>query len=152
MLLQPRFLPFECFLLVGGWVGLQLANVVTELVIGHDESTLIPCVRDAVRVIVVLGWCRYHNTQRFELVQSCDGVWNFLGFYLLDAHLHQLLLFANFSVVEQVIRQETNDFVSVLLPVANSDLNASAAELSIGAVPHRNILSIKYDQRLNFKL
>jgi hypothetical protein len=75
-----------------------------------------------------------------------------LGFYLLDAHIHQLLLFAYFSVVEQVIGQETNDFMSVFLPVANSDLNTSAAELSIRAVPHRNILSIKYDQRLNFKL
>ena len=128
VLLDPGGLSFHSVLLVSARVSLQLANVVAELIIGHDEGSLVLGIRNAVGVIVVLRRCQNHHSEFSQHIQSGDTVGYLLRFHLLHPHLHQFLLFAHFGVVEEVIWKEANHLVTVLLPEADRDLNSLTTE------------------------
>ena len=70
VLLDPRLLSFQGLRLIGRWLHFDLFEVVSELVIRHDKGIGLPSVLDAVRVIVILGWCLDHDSFTGHHVQS----------------------------------------------------------------------------------
>ena len=55
VLLDPGLLSLQGVPVVAAWVGLELAQVVAELVVGNDEGILMLGILNAVGVIVILG-------------------------------------------------------------------------------------------------
>ena len=58
--------------MVGRGLDLNFAQIVSELVVGYDEGISAAGVVNAVRIIVVLSWCFYHDTHLSHLVQRRD--------------------------------------------------------------------------------
>lgn len=150
MLLKPGLLALDAVTIVGVRVGLKFADVISELVVRHDESIHLPRVLDTVGIVVVLRWGRYHHSVCLELNQRCDAIWDLLRFNRFDPQSLEFLLLSDSGVIKQVIGQEANYFMAVFLPKIDGDLNSSTTELLVNSVPHRYVLGIKNHHRLFF--
>lgn len=63
---------------------------------------------------------------------------------VLIRHPDHIPLLQDLVFLQQVVWEETDDSVSALLPEIESDLDASAGELQVLPVAHRNVLNIDY--------
>ena len=70
VLLDPLLFSAQGLGLVGRWLGLDLPQVVSALVIRDDEGIGLACILNAVGIVVVLSWRFDHHTSLCHLIQG----------------------------------------------------------------------------------
>lgn len=110
-------------MLVGGLLGFEalvdVIEVVTEFVVGHHVGVEFARILDAVRVVVILGRSFDEEVLLHEFVEESDVVRKFGGLGVLQLFLLQFFVRLDLLVVEEVLREEANHFVTVFVPVVH---------------------------------
>ena len=72
VLLDPLLFSAQGLGLVGRWLGLNLPQIVSELVICDNEGIGLACILNAVGIVVVLSRCFDHHTSLCHLIQGAN--------------------------------------------------------------------------------
>lgn len=114
--------------LVRGFLGFQVLvdgiEVVAELVVGDHECVEFAGILDAVRIVIILGRSFYQKVFLHQLVEKGDIIRQFRGLRVLQLFLLKFFVRLYLLVVEQVLGEETNYFMTVFVPVVHGNVDS----------------------------
>ena len=114
--------------LVRGFLGFEVLvdgiEVVAELVVGYHEGVEFAGILDAVRIVIILGRSFYQKVFLHQLVEKRDVIRQFRGLCVLQLFLLKFFVRLYLLVVEQVLWEETNHFMTVFVPVVHGNVDS----------------------------
>lgn len=114
--------------LVRGFLGFQVLvdgiEVVAELVVGDHEGVEFAGILDAVRIVIILGRSFYQEVFLHQLVEKGDVIRQFRGLRVLQLFLLKFFVRLYLLVVEQVLGEETNHFMTIFVPVVHGNVDS----------------------------